>query len=126
MKMIFDASALLAYLHREPGWQVAERYLEHAVISAVNLSETLTILQRMQLPAEVLKQVTHEVIAEIIPFDNEQALIAAQLIKLTRPYGLSLGDRACLALAKHEQLPVLTADSVWQQLDLGISVHLLR
>jgi PIN domain nuclease of toxin-antitoxin system len=62
----------------------------------------------------------------IIEFDAEQAIIAASFDSLTRKYGLSLGDRACLALAKSKNLPVLTADKVWKELDLGVKIRLIR
>lgn len=60
------------------------------------------------------------------PFDTDLALRAALLRNSTRPYGLSLGDRACLALARREGLPVLTADRSWAKLDVGVEVVLIR
>lgn len=59
-------------------------------------------------------------------FDKQQARIAGNLWKQTKELGLSLGDRACLALAQHLELPVLTADKIWQQLDIGVSIQLIR
>jgi len=59
-------------------------------------------------------------------FDMQQAHIAGNLWQQTKPFGLSLGDRACLALATHLDLPVLTADKIWAQLDIGVPVRLIR
>lgn len=62
----------------------------------------------------------------IVPFDDELAYDCAGLRPVTKHLGLSLGDRACLALAKREVLPVLTADRVWSELDIGVEVRLIR
>ncbi len=62
----------------------------------------------------------------IVPFDQELASIAAGLESLTRPFGLSLGDRACLALGIRLSLPILTADQAWAKLDVGVKVELIR
>ena len=61
-----------------------------------------------------------------LSFDMQQAYIAGSLWQQTKELGLSLGDRACLALAIHLDLPVLTADKIWQQLDIGVSIQLIR
>jgi ABC-type antimicrobial peptide transport system ATPase subunit len=55
-----------------------------------------------------------------------QAHIAGSLWQQTKALGLSLGDRACLALAIQLNLPVLTADKLWQQLDVGVAIQLIR
>ena len=75
--------------------------------------------------AEGLKLIKNT-FGHIIEFDQEQAIIAASFDKITKKYGLSLGDRACLALAKHKKLPVLTADKIWKKFDLGLKVQLIR
>ena len=75
--------------------------------------------------AEGLKLIKNT-FSHIVEFDMEQAIIAASFDSTTKKYGLSLGDRACLALVKHQKLPALTADKVWKELDLGIKVKLIR
>ncbi|MFZ1106612.1 MAG: PIN domain-containing protein [Hyphomicrobiaceae bacterium] len=62
----------------------------------------------------------------IVPFDEELARQTGALRPATRSLGLSLGDRACLALAQRERLPVLTADRSWAKLDLGIAITMVR
>ncbi len=59
-------------------------------------------------------------------FNIEQTIIAGSFISATKDYGLSLGDRACLALAKYKNIPVLTADKTWSKLNLGIKIKLIR
>lgn len=44
----------------------------------------------------------------------------------TRQLGLSLADRACLALARQLSLPVLTADHAWAEAALELEVKLIR
>jgi hypothetical protein len=62
----------------------------------------------------------------ILPFTAEEAEIAGQIWQQTRQYGLSLGDRACLSLGIRLNAQVLTADQVWSDLNLPITVHIIR
>ncbi|TAL46688.1 MAG: PIN domain-containing protein [Methylovulum sp.] len=125
--IVLDASALLAYLFQEKGHAVVAKYLESACISTVNLSEVAGRFARDGIDACLFIQEIQKTSIEIAPFTQIHALHAANLIKLTRQYGLSLGDRACLALAKERQLAVLTADSVWSDLlDIHIDVIQIR
>lgn len=126
MKVIFDASALLILLNKEPGYLVVKEYVSQAIISAINFSETLTVLMNIGIPQEDAVKLSTSIITEIIPFDSNQAILCASLRTITKQYGLSIGDRACLALAKYKNLPVITADKVWQQLNLPLDIILAR
>jgi len=95
-------------------------------MSCVNLSEVSTVLEQNGISPTQAKEICQDLIRELVPFDAEQAFLAANLRKSTRVLGLSLGDRACLALAKKRKLPVLTADRVWVKLSLGLDIHLAR
>jgi PIN domain nuclease of toxin-antitoxin system len=108
--MIFDASAVLAMLRKEPGGDVASRHLPDAIISAVNLAETLAVLIRKGMPAEAAQDAIEALELDIVPFDREQAYHTARLAPITDASGLSLGDRACLALAEARRQPALTAE----------------
>lgn len=125
-KYVLDASALLALINKEPGSEKVGKILPKCMMSAINLSESATILVSISIPHEKIKSILTELIGEIIPFDNEQAFEAAFLRNLTKSIGLSLGDRACLALGKLKNLPVVTADKVWSTIDCGVDVHLIR
>ncbi len=114
--VILDASAVLALLNQEPGYLIVEKYLPEGLISTVNLSEVLTVLADTGLPQQEAENIVSALLKESIVFDEEQALIAAGLRKQTKAYGLSLGDRACLALGKIRKIPVLTADKSWKKL----------
>lgn len=126
MKVVFDASALLALLNKEPGYTIAEKYLSQAMMSTINLAEVLTILIGIGIPQFEAVTMTTELIADIVPFDAEQALETAYLRQKTKPFGLSLGDRACLALAQRQQLTVITADKIWKEINLPIEVIVIR
>jgi len=123
--IVLDASALLAYLFREAGQGIVGKYLESACISTVNLSEVAGRFTRDGIDAILFIQEIQKTSIEITPFTQIHALHAANLIPQTQRYGLSLGDRACLALAKERQLAVLTADTVWTDL-VGIGVDVIQ
>jgi len=123
---VLDASALLAVLFEEPGaTSVADVIAEGAAVSTVNLSEVAAVLVRHEREAErILHAVTAQVTVE--PFTTEDALAAAALWAPSRANGLSLGDRACLALAQRLGVPAVTADRQWATLNVGITVQLVR
>ncbi len=132
MTAVLDASALLALLKGEPGAErVAEALERGAYLSAVNLAEVLSKLADWgEDPAEAQARMAQvgllRAAVEVLPFTGEDALEVARLRALTRAYGLSFGDRACLALARRLGLPALTAERAWAELDLGIPVEVLR
>ena len=129
---ILDASALLAYLRDENGADaVADEIATGAAISTVNLGEVLSrVADRGADPARVARQMTDRGLLDgaiaVEPFTAADAVEVARLRLLTRDHGLSLGDRACLALAKRFDAPVVTADTAWSRLDLRIELHQIR
>ncbi|MBA3471731.1 MAG: type II toxin-antitoxin system VapC family toxin [Rubrobacter sp.] len=134
MRAVLDASAVLAYLQDEPGAEVVEAALnDGACVSAANWAEVLSKLAELdQDPDEVAERFKQEgVLGEglvVYPLDEAQARRVARLRPTTRSTGLSLADRACLALATSLDLPALTADRAWAELPspLTTSVMLIR
>lgn len=132
MTSVLDASALLAFLGAEPGGDtVSAAILLDTAMSAVNWAEALsTLVDRGQDPQDVADSLEALGILgpklTVIPLIEEDAIRIAQLRPLTKPLGLSLGDRACLALGLRLGLPILTADSIWASLDLGVRVQAIR
>lgn len=124
--IIADASAVLALLKQEPFGEVDQRRLFGATISAVNLSEVLEKLCSGGLSELAAENAVATLNLRVIGFDEPQARLAAYLRPRTRGGGLSLGDRACLALGLHLGQAVVTADRVWASLDLGVEVVLIR
>ena len=124
---VLDASALLALLNGEPGSeQVADVIVDGAAISTVNLAEVVTKLSEIEMPEALIHEALDSLGLEIIDFDFEQAYQVGLLRPLTRHAGLSLGDRACLALAKQLGLPALTTDRIWERLAIDVIVQVIR
>lgn len=123
---IADASAILALLKQEPFGKLDPRRLFRATISAVNLSEVLERLCSGGLSTSDADEAVAELNLRVADFDETQARLAAYLRPRTRRAGLSLGDRACLALGLSLDCPVITADRAWARLDVGVEVVLIR
>lgn len=123
---VLDASALLALMFGEPGAERILALLPGAGIGAVNLSEVVAKLQERGVPdARIARDIAALDLA-VVPFDAEQAMAAGTLRAATRGHGLSLGDRACLALAKARGVPAVTTDRGWAALDVGVEVVVAR
>jgi ribonuclease VapC len=125
---VMDASALLALMQGEIGSEVVDNLLleQECVVSSVNLTEVATRLIDKGLAPEQLMRVLKEFDVQSIDFDQEQALAAAKLRLATKSAGLSLGDRACLALAQLMQGCAVTADHAWNDVKSALDVKILQ
>ncbi|MFO7809121.1 PIN domain-containing protein [Thioalkalivibrio sp.] len=126
MTPVLDASVLLAFLHDEPGGDRVARVLDGGHMSTVNWSEVLQKSLQREVNVQGMQQEFVDVGLLFEPFTAEQAALAAQLWEPSLRHGLSMADRACIALAMDKALPVLTADRAWARLDIGIEMHILR
>lgn len=122
--MVLDASAVLAFLQSEPGADRVAEVIESAIISAVNWAETVSKLALGGMPAEIATSTVNAL--EVHPFMHEHAVLAAEMAPAAKPHGLSLGDRACIALGQFTGWPVLTTDRKWQSLDIGVRIEVVR
>jgi ribonuclease VapC len=121
-----DASALLSFMFRETGHERVASVIGESCISSVNISE---VLGRFSRDGHNCRKVLKEIQAtpiEVVSFDAAQAMIAAELVAKTAAFGLSLGDRACLALALARKVPAMTADQVWARVDAGVDIRVIR
>ena len=123
---VLDASAALALLQHEPGNEVVKLYVPGALMSAVNVAEVGTKLVERGMDKDQVRAAVATLGLEIVAFDEKAAYASATLHGRTRASGLSLGDRACLALAEHMGLPALTADRMWTNVDARVEVRLIR
>jgi PIN domain nuclease of toxin-antitoxin system len=123
---VLDASAVLAFLLDEPGAYKVRKCIAGGKWSAVNYAEVLTRLAELSGSLEGTRTRIDQLELELVPFDGDQAAMSASLRPITKEYGLSLADRACLALAVTSRTPVLTADQSWNKLDLGIEIMQIR
>lgn len=124
--VVLDASAVLALLHDEPGGGEVEAVLGDAVMSAVNWAEVAGLLDARGLPPAPVRETVEALGIEMRAFGTEDADETGRLYAATRDAGLSLGDRACLSLARSLGAPVLTADRAWLDVDVGVEVRSLR
>jgi ribonuclease VapC len=126
-RVVLDASALLAILNNESGSEkLTPALLSTAVSSAVNLAEVQSKLVERGLSPDNAWRATLSPVQEVVAFTAAHAKVTASLIAETRAFGLSFGDRACLALALALKAPVYTADRAWRNLRLGIRIHIIR
>ena len=126
IELVLDSSAVLAWFRDEPGGSEAGEAMARALISTVNLAEVVSKLVENGHDPEEAIELAREIPCRSVPFDEEMAMTAGALRGVTRRHGLSLGDRACLALARAENCPVLTADRVWSRLEVGVEIRMLR
>jgi PIN domain nuclease of toxin-antitoxin system len=126
-RIVLDASAILAVINAEPGAEkLTSDLLAGAVGSTVNLAEVQTkLVSRGWTSDEAWEDATSPV-REVLSFDEDHARLAGDLVTQTRHLGLSLGDRACLALAMALKAPVYTAEKAWKKLKVGVRIHVIR
>jgi PIN domain nuclease of toxin-antitoxin system len=122
-----DTSALLAILFSEPGGDVVLARLTDIRMSSVNLAEAMTKpVHEDRAPDDLVEGLRSVFAFKIVPFDADQAIGAGRLRAPTEHGGLSLGDRACLALAQAPDAPVPTANRAWTSLDVGVEIEVIR
>jgi PIN domain nuclease of toxin-antitoxin system len=127
--IVLDASAIFALLYREPGADKVMDAIQSGIeilVSSVNLCEVATKLASQSHDSAQLSIALAPFLKYVVDFDTRQAIHAGELSRVTRPFGLSLGDRACLALAASRDATAWTTDAVWKKLQIGVPVHLLR
>ena len=124
---MLDASAVLAYLLQEAGFeQVHAALVNGAAISTVNLAEVYARIVARGLNVVAVAQRLAALGLTALPFMEEDARASAALYPQAQTLGLSLADRACLALGRRLGLPVLTTDRTWTRAPFGVEIRLLR
>ncbi|HEU0082542.1 MAG TPA: type II toxin-antitoxin system VapC family toxin [Bradyrhizobium sp.] len=124
--VVFDASAILTMALREPGHQALLRLERVILVSTVNLAEVRSRLWDKEESETMIDEMLRRIDMSVVAFDAEQAKLAADLRPQTRRFGLSLGDRAYLALGIVRKAVVYTADRAWSRLDLPVEIKLVR
>ena len=123
---VVDSSAVLAVIQAEPGSDDAVEWLDGALLSAVNYAEIITKLVEKGVPLNIARAIVSEIGIRVVAYDIGLADRTGELRLKTRHLGLSLADRACLALAERESAVAMTADRNWAALDIGVDIHLIR
>jgi PIN domain nuclease of toxin-antitoxin system len=126
--LVLDASALLALVQDEPGGERVLHYIAErsCVASSVNIAEVVSRLVDQGGSDEAIAAIVASLDLEVLPFDEQDAIASGTLRRATRGQGLSLGDRACLALARKLAIPAVSADRAWHGLDVGVELEMLR
>lgn len=123
---VFDASCVLAVIRKEPGWEAIASLMPGAHISAVNVSEVAAKLAEFRYVTWTAREVLAELALSPEPFDLADAEDAGELRPVTSAQGLSLGDRACLALGRRMSGIVYTTDRAWRNVEAGVEIVIAR
>jgi len=123
---VIDSSVALALLFDERGADKAMQSIAGGLCCSVNVTEIVARLIDVGQNAEIASGMFLDLGFDVVPFNRELGILAGQLRESTKHLGLSLGDRACLALAIRENGVVVTADLAWRKLDLGIEMEFIR
>lgn len=126
MTVVLDASAIMAVIRREQGRDRVIQSLKSAIASSVSFAEVVGKLVVHGMPAGVAKAEFASLGVPTVPFDDDHAFEAGALRRRARHLQLSLADRACLALARQRNLPVLTSDRRWSELNIEIEIRQIR
>ena len=123
---LLDASAALALIFEEPGAEYVAAVLGDAKIGSVNLAEVVAKQYDRDVSARDIALNLAALDVGVLPFDHRMAVRSGELRSITRQFGLSLGDRSCLAMAEILGLTVLTADRAWLSIGLGVAIEVVR
>jgi ribonuclease VapC len=126
-EVVFDASVMLAIIQHERGAEkITDELLERSIASTVNLAEVQSKLVKRGYPPYEAWEDTLSVVKLAMTYTSEHVKIAGDLIATTERFGLSLGDRSCLALAIALKAPVYTTEQIWKNLKVGVPIHVIR
>jgi ribonuclease VapC len=123
---VLDSSAILAVLLLEKGGDEIVPYMERSLVSVVNEAEVISVLIQKGETNNRALEIVRRLPYELVDLDRTLARRAGILWRDSKPRGLSLGDRCCLALAEREKLPALTADRRWADLAIGVEIRVFR
>jgi len=126
MRFVLDASVFLAAVNEEPGGDSLVAYLPDSVIAVTTHTEVVTRLIDAEMPFEEAEELMSGFHVPAIDVTFGLAKRAAELRMATRAYGLSMGDRICLAVAETVGATAVTADRRWAEVKIGIPIELIR
>jgi PIN domain nuclease of toxin-antitoxin system len=122
-----DSSALIALVSLEPGYQRVAELIGRSSISAVNLTETINKIIQKVPTIDAVRGLLAQLDLKVEDWSEDLAFRSAEFAPFNKSHGLSLGDRACLTLAKQLRATAVTSDRAWKRLpSLGVSVMLFR
>ena len=126
IEYVLDSAAVLALLSLEPGYQQVAEVLPKSVISSVNLAEIFNKLVQ-KASAEEVRKLLRPLKFQVEDWTEDLAYRSAEFTQFNKSHGLSLGDRACLTLAKQLRATAVTSDRAWRRIpSLGVRVMMFR
>lgn len=125
-KYIIDSSAFLASIYEEDSTFDFEKYMPYSVMHAINVSEVVAVLLRNGMRISIAEKIIQNNISEILNSNIEEAILAAKIRVENKEHGISTGDSFCLAAAKLNNYPVITTDTAWTRLNIGIEIIYAR
>lgn len=126
MSFVLDSSAVLAVIREEAGMEVVAAAIPQSRVSSVNAVEIVTKLIDLGRSPDLAEAILFGLALDIEPFLPADGVLAGRLRKESKRFGLSLGDRACIATAIRLGATVLTADRIWADLDVGCPIEVIR
>ena len=123
---VLDSSAVLALFNTEPGWPRVAEILTSSALSTVNAAEVFSKLDERGFSYAEIERFNAVLEDHFVAYDADLARRTGTLRASTRKAGLSLGDRACLALAQRLGVPVVTADKAWSKIKIDVKIELIR
>jgi len=124
---VLDSTAVIAVVYQEPGHERVEEILNKSIISAVNLAEIINKLVLRGSPAEAVRGALLKLELRVQDWTEDMALRSAEFTQFNKSHGLSLGDRACLTLAKQLHATAVTSDRAWRRIPaLGVRIMIFR
>ena len=124
--IVLDASAVLALINNEKGSDIVLSALPSAIMCSVNLSEVVSKLTDRGLTETEIRSDLDSFGFRIIDFDRELAYRSGLLRDTTKAFGLSFGDRACLAVGQSLNCEILTSDKAWANLNFPVPITIIR
>ena len=127
-RYLLDASAVLALIWNEPGADQVQPLLMAAEMTAVNLAEVVKKLRERGVPKEDVDAIVSDLQIPVGggPGNLEQAVAVGEVAAAGRPFGLSLGDSVCLAMADWSGLTAVTAERRWTEVMPGAKILVIR
>jgi PIN domain nuclease of toxin-antitoxin system len=118
--IVVDASAVLAFLQEEKGYEQLADIITNALISAVNVAEVFSKLSDLGMPQHEQEAVLALLALEVVTFEKQGALLVGTLRAKTKTLGLSLGDRACISLGIERSATIYTTDKAWNKIPVEV------
>jgi PIN domain nuclease of toxin-antitoxin system len=125
-KALLDTSCLIALADKEHGWEFVRDIRKNSGVSLINLSEFVSVIAKRGATSYDIKAMVSTLAVESIQLTADIAFLAGELIVHTKKFGLSLGDRVCIATGILCDIPIYTADQIWTKLDLDCDIRLIR